>query len=183
LKQVCFRRKGGLSLVELIMTLSILSILAALILPSARMMSKRTKEIELKRNLRIIRNAIDDFKKTYDKECDTSAVTGASTTGNQSAGSLSVCPEDKKRYPKDFDDLVKEFDFNTGKLKKTSKRFLRKIPCDPFATDKLLACEETWGLRSSSDKPDSTTTDKENLYDVFSKSDETAIDGSKYKDW
>ena len=144
-------------------------------------MSKRTKEIELKRNLRIIRNAIDDFKKTYDKECDTSSVTGASATA--STGSLSVCPEEKKRYPKELGDLVREFDFETGKLKKTTKRFLRKIPCDPFATDKLLACEETWGVKSSSDKPDSTTTDKENLYDVFSKSDETAIDGSKYKDW
>ena len=62
-----FGRRSGLSLVELIMTLSILSILAALILPSAQMMAKRTKEIELRRSLRVIRNAIDDFKKTYDK--------------------------------------------------------------------------------------------------------------------
>ena len=174
--------RRGLSLVELIMTLSILAILASVILPSARLIAKRNKEIELRRNLRLIRNAIDDFKKTYDKECDPHA--GAPPiAGNQPTVNVSLCPEPKKRYPKELTDLVKEFEFETGKPKKTTKRFLRKIPCDPFMTEKNVACEDSWDLRSSTDKPDSTITDKENVYDIASKSDDTAIDGTKYKDW
>lgn len=174
--------RRGLTLVELIMTLSILAVLASVILPSARLMAKRNKEIELRRNLRMVRNAIDDFKKTYDKECDPQAGTQP-VAGSQTTVTVSMCPEQKKRYPKELTDLVKEFEFETGKPKKTTKRFLRKIPCDPFMTDKNIPCEESWDLRSSTDKPDSSTTDRENVYDIASKSEDTAIDGTKYKDW
>lgn len=160
-------RKSGLSLVELIMTLSILSILAALILPSAQLISKRNKEIELKRDLRIIRNAIDDYKKTYDKSvADNKTI----ATINKDSG-----------YPESFDVLVEGKDF--GGVNPEKKKFLRRVPCDPFNTDKTVPCKESWGMRSYTDKPDSSQWGQEDLYDVYSKSEDTAIDGTKYKDW
>lgn len=161
--------RSGLTLVELIMTLSILSILAALILPSAQLMAKRNKEIELRRNLRTIRNAIDDFRKTQDKACEK----GPAAKG---------CEIGKSHCPESLDILVEGFDF--GDVKPDKKRFLRRIPCDPFATDRQLPCKETWNLKSFADKPGSSSTGGgEDVYDVASKSEETAIDGSKYKDW
>lgn len=164
--KVLFGRRSGLTLVELIMTLSILSILAALILPSAQLMSKRNKEIELRRDLRIIRNALDDYKKSYDKAIE----------GKQKIGSLN-----KSGYPETLEKLVEGDDF--GGAVPEVKRFLRRIPCDPFATDKLLPCKETWGMKSFADKPDSTMYGGEDVYDVYSLSREKAIDGTEYKDW
>lgn len=155
----------GLSLVELIVTLSILSIMAALVLPSAQLISKRTKEIELRRNLRIIRNAIDDFKKTYDKGVEDKKI---------------IKSLNKSGYPETLDQLVEGHDF--GGILPEKKKFLRKIPVDPFA-DSTTGNPPEWGLRSYADKPDSMIWGGEDVFDVFSKSEETAIDGSKYKDW
>jgi general secretion pathway protein G len=157
--------RSGLTLVELIMTLSILSILSALILPSAQLMSKRNKEIELRRNLRIIRNAIDDYKKSYDK----------AITDKQKIGSLN-----KSGYPETFEKLVEGDDF--GGAIPDKKRFLRRVPRDPFM-DKTSTTDSGWGLRSSKDKPDSDIWGGEDIYDVFSLSREKAIDGTEYKDW
>lgn len=148
------------------MTLSILSILAALILPSAQLMAKRNKEIELRRNLRILRNAIDDFKKTYDKAVEEKKI---------------PLVMGKTGYPESLDKLMEEFDF--GGLPPVKKRFLRRIPCNPFNEDKMLPCKDTWGFKSYADKPDSTTFGGEDVYDVYAKSELTAIDGTKYKDW
>lgn len=157
--------RSGLTLVELIMTLSILSILSALILPSAQLMSKRSKEIELRRNLRVIRNAIDDYKKSYDK----------AVTDKQKIGSLN-----KSGYPETLEKLVEGDDF--GGAIPDKKRFLRRIPRDPFA-DTTLTTDVGWGLRSSKDKPDSDIWGGEDVYDVYSLSKEKAIDGTEYKDW
>lgn len=147
------------------MTLSILSILAALILPSAQLMAKRNKEIELRRDLRLIRNAIDDYKKTYDKAVDDKKL---------------IPSLNKSGYPESFEKLVEGHDF--GGALPDKRKFLRKVPCDPFNTDKQLSCEKTWGVRAYADKECS---DKlgDDIYDVCSMSDETAIDGTKYKDW
>lgn len=147
------------------MTLSILSILAAVILPSAQLVSKRNKEIELRRNLRTIRNAIDDYRKSYDKAIE----------GKQKIGSLN-----KSGYPESLEKLMEGDDFGGAAPEK--KRFLRRIPPDPFV-DKNTAPAPGWGLRSYADKPDSSTWGGEDVYDVYSLSDETAIDGTKYKDW
>lgn len=160
-----FGRRSGLSLVELIMTLSILSILAAIILPSAQLMAKRNKEIELRRNLRIIRNAIDDYRKSYDKAIE----------GKQKIGSLN-----KSGYPETLEKLVEGDDF--GGAVKEKKRFLRRIPLDPMV-DKTTVAAPGWGLRSYADKADTSTWGGEDVYDVYSLSDATAIDGTKYKDW
>lgn len=160
----------GVSLVELVVTLVILSILAGVILPSAQMTARRTKELELKRNLRTIRTAIDEFKKRYDK-----AVYEDRTMQPV---------QNKSGYPETLTQLVEGFDF--GGVTKTNNKFLRRIPTDPFNPTKPgpdVKEEELWGLRSYADKPDSTIWGGEDVYDVYSLSEETAIDGTKYKDW
>ena len=155
----------GISLIELIVTLVILSILAAVILPSAQMTMKRNREIELRRSLREIRTALDNYKKTYDQ-----AVLEKK---------LPVVM-DKSGYPETLQALVDGYDF--GGLTNYKKKFLRKIPADPFNLPKSGE-EPKWGLRSYSDEPDSTSWGGEDVYDVYSLSGETAIDGTKYKDW
>ena len=155
----------GLSLVELIVTMTILTILAALVLPSAQLTAKRTREIELRRNLRTIRTAIDKFKEDYDKAV---------------AEKKLIASLNKTGYPETLKILVDGYDF--GGLVNYKKKFLRRIPVDPFTPPKP-GDEPKWGLRSYVDQPDSTTWGGEDVFDVYSQSEETAIDGSKYKDW
>lgn len=167
MKPVKQSKSAGISLIELIITLSILSILASVILPSAQLISKRNKEIELRRNLRIIRMAIDDFKKTYDKGVDEKKI---------------IPSMNKSGYPETLDQLVEGHDF--GGFLPEKKKFLRKVPLDPFSDKKTAESPEWgWGVRSYVDKPDSTIWGREDVYDVYSLSDGTAIDGTEYKDW
>jgi general secretion pathway protein G len=158
-------RNDGLSLVELVITLVILSILAALILPSARMSARRVKELELRRELRVIRTALDEYKKAYDKAIEEKKI---------------LSSLNKSGYPETLKQLVEGADF--GGAVSTRKKFLRRIPADPFNPPKPGE-EPEWGLRSYSDSPDSTSWGGEDVFDVYSKSEETAIDGTKYKDW
>lgn len=156
---------SGLSLVELVVTITILSILAAGILPLARVNAKRSKEIELRRNLRILRTAIDDYKKSWDK-----MPAGPNKPANESG------------YPKSLQVLIDGADF--GDIKAGKKKFLRRKVHDPFHPPQEKD-DEKWGweLRSFMDPPDSSTWGGEDVYDVYSKSEGTAIDGSKYKEW
>jgi general secretion pathway protein G len=158
-------RNDGLSLVELVITLVILSVLASLILPSAQMSAKRMKEIELRRDLRIIRTALDEYKKAYDKAVEEKKI---------------LSSLNKSGYPETLQELVEGTDF--GGAVSVKKKFLRKVPTDPFNPPKPGE-EPQWGLRSYADSPDSTSWGGEDVYDVYSKSEETAIDGTKYKDW
>ncbi len=159
------RNNRGISLIELIVTLVILSILAGVIVPSAQMTMKRNKELELRRTLREIRTAIDNYKQTYDQ-----------------AVAQKKLPDviDNSGYPKTLQVLVDGYDF--GGLTKYQKKFLRRVPADPF-NPPARGEEPKWGLRSYADEPDSTSWGGEDVYDVYSLSDETAIDGTKYKDW
>jgi general secretion pathway protein G len=156
---------GGLTLIELIVTMTILAILASAVLPLARMTVKRTKELELRRNLRIMRTAIDDFKRTYDD--------GVRQNKIQAVLNKSGCPET-------LEQLVEGYDFGTAAGGK--KRFLRKIPTDPFNPPEP-GQEPKWGMRSYVDDPESTTWGGEDVFDVYSLSEEKAIDGTNYKDW
>lgn len=160
-----FNNSKGLTLIELIVTLTILGILASGVFPIVSMTSKRAKEVELRRNLRTIRTAIDEYKKKFDK-----MPAGPLKTGSG--------------YPKDLDELLEGKDF--GDASKTGKiKFLRRKIYDPFNppesdTDKTWG----WGARSSVDKYDSTQWGEEDLFDLYSKSDTLSLDGkSKYSEW
>lgn len=155
----------GLSLIELVVTVTILAILAAVVLPSAQMTAKRLKELELRRELRTMRTALDDFKKTYDKAVDEKKI---------------VASMNKSGYPETLQQMVEGYDF--GGALNYKKKFLRRIPVDPFNPPKPGE-EPKWGLRSYTDEPDSTSWGGEDVYDIYSLSEETAIDGSHYKDW
>lgn len=157
--------RNGVSLLELIVTITILGILAAGVMPLIRNTAIRSKEIELRRNLRIIRIAIDDYKKTYDKMPD-------------GIGK----PMNKSGYPESLQELVDGHDFgdvNIGKVKFLRRKVLN--PLDP----KSSMDEKQWGweLRSYKDKPDSSTWGGEDVFDVYAPQDGTALDGTKYKEW
>jgi general secretion pathway protein G len=157
-----FRTRNGLSLLELIVTITILGILAAGVVPLIRNTTIRSKEIELRRNLRIIRIAIDDYKKTFDKMPD-----GPSKTGSG--------------YPKELQELVDGHDF--GDVKIGTVKFLRRKVLNPL--DPKSSTDDKWGweLRSYKDKPDSTSWGKEDVFDVYAPQEDTALDGTKYKEW
>ena len=143
----------GLTLVELIVTAAILGILAMAAIPVARFEVQREKERELRSDLWTMRNAIDKYKDAADK--------GAFQTKVDSQG-----------YPPDLDTLVKGVDVQGKKV-----RFLRKIPIDPMTGN------TDWGMRSMQDDPDSDSYGGQSVFDVYSKSTGTALDGTKYSDW
>jgi general secretion pathway protein G len=143
----------GLTMIELIITITILSILAGAAFPIARFAYKRQAERELRSDLWEMRNAIDAYKDAADK--------GAFQT-----------KVDSQNYPPDLETLVNGVDVQGKKLK-----FLRRIPVDP------MTGHAEWGLRSMQDDPDSDSFGGQNVFDVYSKSDGTALDGTKYNTW
>jgi general secretion pathway protein G len=165
---VSLRVCKGLSLIELVVTMTILGILAAGVLPLTRMAAQRTKEIELRRNLRTIRMAIDDFKKKCDK-----------------VPANAPPPKDcmPNNYPNTLEILLEGAEFGDAKAGKI--KFLRRKIYDPFHPPES-GSDDMWGwnLRSSVDKPDSSLWGKEDVFDVYSMSEGTALDGkTKYNEW
>ncbi len=149
-------RSRGYSLVELVVVVTVILVLTAMIVPVARFNWTRMKEMELKEALRNMRTAIDDYKRLSDQ-------------------GLIPVEVGTEGYPKELDDLVKGVEL-VGQVKKVRK-FLRKVPVDP------MTGEADWGLRSLQDDPDSTSWGRQNVYDVYSLSGRTGLDGTKYKDW
>jgi general secretion pathway protein G len=143
----------GFTLVELIVATTILMVLTTLAIPLARVTIKRDKEHELRHDLWEMRDAIDRYKDAADRN----------------AFQIKVGSEG---YPPDLDTLVKGVDVQGKKLK-----FLRRIPVDP------MTGTTEWGLRSMQDDADSDSWGGQNVFDVFTKSQGTALDGTKYKDW
>jgi len=147
------RRERGLTLVELIVTVAILTILASAAVPVMRFKVKRERERELRRDLWEMRDAIDHYKDAADR--------GAFQT-----------KVDSQNYPPDLDTLVNGVDVQGKKVK-----FLRRIPVDP------MTGKAEWGMRSMQDDPTSDSYGGQSVFDVYSKSQGTALDGTKYSDW
>src|SRR6266566_5593842 len=146
-------RACGFTLIELIVATAIMVILTSMAIPLARLGIQREKERELRHDLWMMRDAIDRYKDAADRR----------------AFQIKVGSEG---YPPDLDTLVNGVDVATKKLK-----FLRRIPIDP------MTGSSEWGLRSMQDDPQSDSWDGNNVFDVFTKSDGTALDGTQYKDW
>jgi general secretion pathway protein G len=154
------RSEGGFTFIELLIVSTILIILASAVMPLAKVNTQRQKEAELRRALREMRTAIDRFKDSAD-------------AGMISAFDLKPGGEN---YPADLDTLVE----GVGVVNDASGRklkFLRRVPMDPFTGS------TEWGLRSYQDRPDSRSWGGQNVYDIYTKADGTALDGSKYRDW
>lgn len=155
MRRLTHRKAGeqGLTLVELIITVAILAILASAAAPIARFQVKRQKERELRYDLWMMRDAIDKYKDAADK--------GAIQT-----------KVDSQNYPPDLETLVKGVDIQGKKV-----RFLRRIPVDPMTGN------TEWGMRSMQDDPDSDSYGGQSVFDVYSKSEGSALDGTKYSTW
>jgi len=151
------KNQRGLTLVELIVAITIMGILVGAAVPLVSLSIRRERERELRRDLWEMRDAIDRYKDMAD--------------GQQPGKTIQV-KLGSEGYPPDLDTLVKGVNIGVKKF-----RFLRRIPVDP------MTGKAEWGMRSMTDDPDSDSWGGQNVFDVFSKSEATAIDGTKYKDW
>ena len=148
--------EAGMTLLELIIACAILVVLASAALPVARFTIIRSKESELRRDLREMKDAIDRYKDLADRN-------------------LIRVEIGSEGYPPDLETLVKGVSIGASADRKI--RFLRKIPVDP------MTGQADWGLRAVQDDPDSQSWGGKNVFDVYSKSQATALDGTKYSEW
>ncbi len=149
----------GVTYLELVATAAILMILASAILPLARVTTKRTRELELRRSLREIRTAIDRYHLAVEQ--------GAIGGTDVKLGS--------EGYPPDLETLVKGVN-RVGAVGKKLK-YLRRVPSDP------MTGASEWGLRCYQDDPDSTSWCGDNVWDVYTKSTQKGLDGTAYNTW
>lgn len=146
----------GFTLLEMLVTATVLLILASAVVPMAKNGIKREKEIELRRSLREMRMAIDDYKAKVELR------------------KIKAPPPENNGYPESLDILVEGAPMlnSTGKV-----RFLRRIPVDPFTG------QTEWGLRSTNDEPNATSWGGGNVFDVYSQARGSGMNGIPYKDW
>jgi general secretion pathway protein G len=150
------RREAGFTMVEVAIVAIMVAILAGMVIPVARYSLRRQKELELKHQLRTMREAIDKYKQLSDAGLIPLEIGG-------------------EGYPPDLEKLAKGVEL-VGQVKK-KQRFIRKLPIDP------MTGKAEWGLRSYQDEPDSFAWGGQNVYDVYSLSEGKALDGTHYKDW
>jgi len=156
-----YTKNAGLTLIELVIAMAILAVLAATVIPLSEVTVTRTKELELRRALRDIRSALDAYKLDYDRAVAEKKIFAT-------IGSVG--------YPEDLDKLIEGNDW--GGLYSFKKKYLRRIPRDPFDRD-----DNGWGLRAYSDEADSTIWGGRDVYDVYSQCEKISLDGSYYREW
>jgi general secretion pathway protein G len=157
-----YSRHIGFTLIEMVIVVAIVGILASAAYPVASLVSQRARESELRIALRQIREAIDEYKRA--------------TADGRVAKSI-----DESGYPRSLDELAE------GVVDKTSAKdkqvyFLRRVPRDPMNADASLSAADTWGKRSYASPPDSPQ-DGADVFDVYSRSDKTGLNGVKYREW
>ena len=150
-------RQGGFTLLELVVTATVLLILASATVPLAKNGLRRQQELELRRTLREMRTAVDDYKKQAEQQ------------------KIKAPPAEANFYPASLEVLVEGVPA-TGSLSK-KVRFLRRIPVDP------LTGKAEWGLRNTSDDPTSTSWGGGHVYDIYSLSQGTGMNGIPYREW
>jgi general secretion pathway protein G len=150
----------GYSFIELLAVTSIVLILASAVMPLVKVTTQRQKEMDLRRSLREMRTAIDRFKDAADLQMIAAQDLEAGNEG----------------YPETLELLVEGVKMS-GDATGRKLKFLRRVPIDP------MTGSTEWGMRSYQDRPDSTSWGGQNVFDVYSKSEGTALDGTKYKDW
>ncbi|HEX5108014.1 MAG TPA: type II secretion system protein [Vicinamibacterales bacterium] len=154
-------RADGYTFVELLVVATILLVLASVVMPLAETMSKRVHEAELRTALREIRTAIDRFKDAVDAGAIASTELEPNSEG----------------YPPDLETLVEGVPAANDASGRKLRFGLRRVPTDPMTNS------TEWGLRSYQDKPDATSWGGQNVFDVYTKSKGTALNGTKYSDW
>jgi general secretion pathway protein G len=150
-------RQGGFTLLELVVTATVLLILASVTVPLARNGLKRQQELELRRDLRELRLAIDDYKRQAEQQ------------------KIKAPPVEANFYPESLELLVEGVPATGSANRKV--RFLRRIPVDPFTG------KAEWGLRNTSDDANSTTWGGGHVYDVYSLAHGTGMNGIPYQEW
>lgn len=159
------RAAVGLTLIELLVTLAILSILAAAALPYAELTVRRERELELRQSLREVRSAVDAFHEDW-------------RTGRLSQGEETVSADG---YPRTLQVLVDGAE--TGRAGGGKRRYLRRVPRDPMADSQAGPAAAQWVLRGYQDAPDAPTWNGRDVYDIRSASPAQAMDGTRYQDW
>jgi general secretion pathway protein G len=154
------RASRGYTFVELLVVTVIILVLASAVLPLVRVTRQREKEVQLRRALREVRLAIDHFKDAADLQMIAATDLKAGAEG----------------YPETLEILIEGVSV-TGDATGRKLKFMRKIPIDP------MTGSTEWGMRSYQDKADASGWGGQNVYDIYSKSDGKALDGTKYKDW
>ena len=154
------RAVSGFTFIELLVVSTMLAVLASAVLPLSKVTMQRQREVELRRGLRDMRTAIDRYK-----DAITLQQIGGSNVEMGNEG-----------YPPDLETLVEGVE-RMNDASGTKLKFLRRIPFDPMTRG------TEWGMRSYQDSPDSTTWGGDNVYDVYSRSNATALDGTHYNEW
>lgn len=160
--RLSFALAGGFTLIELVITVAIVALLASVALPVSELVVQRTKEQELHRTLRQLRDAIDAYKQASDE------------------GRIRKSVGDSG-YPKKLEELAEGVE-DQKSPKKDKIYFLRRVPRDPLATDPTLSASSTWGKRSYASPPDDPR-EGDDVFDVFSLAPGKGINGQPYREW
>ena len=152
----------GFTFIEMLVTLALLALLASVVLPVSDLMSRQEKERELKRALIDIRHGLDEFKHASE------------------AGKIPDSLKSPNGYPLQLNTLL---EVPSSSSKEAPQRFLRRIPRDPFFPDAAEKPEDTWGKRAYQSASVNSSTSTSDIYDVYSQSTQTGLNGIPYKDW